>query len=87
MATDGLTGWATMGDAENMSEDSGSGRTVRYIGGPHDGMTWENADPPPDGGPEADGARMTVAGTDQRALYEPQTGEDPDVWHYRGMVP
>lgn len=60
-------------------------RTVRYVGGPLDGLELDAA-----GWSEDEvrgGSEQIVPGWADRVVYEPEPGGDPRVWLYRGAVP
>ncbi|MEU0516654.1 hypothetical protein [Streptosporangium sp. NPDC006007] len=59
-----------------------TGRQVTLVGGPLDGMEF----PDPDPGADDKGACMIVPGEMSRAVYEPDPGGPPEVWHHRGWV-
>lgn len=55
--------------------------TVTLMTGPLDGMVLP--DQPVTDDP---GAYMIVPGETHRAVYEPDPGGPPRVWHYRGTI-
>lgn len=70
-------------EAEISAVDSRARRgQVTLWGGPLDGTRVE-ADP---AGEYGAGAYMVVPEEEFRAVYEPVSGGDPDVWYYGGWI-
>ncbi|MEV4242222.1 hypothetical protein AB0J63_02310 [Streptosporangium canum] len=60
-------------------------RHVTLMGGPLDGTTVPGPMVIADGTLET-GAYMVVPQETSRAVYEPEPGADPYIWHYRGWI-